>query len=76
MWSEAFTSILGHNIQRSIRSARPFSTGWHGIHVEPVPHFADLLRRERPGDQVIEAAVSNCVGLTKLLVFSDTGLSD
>ena len=52
-----------------------FDRGWHGIHVEPVPHFADLLRKERPGDRVIEAAVSNCVGLTKLLVFSDTGLS-
>lgn len=52
-----------------------FDRGWHGVHVEPVPHYANLLRKERPGDRVIEAAVSNCVGHTKLIVFPDTGLS-
>ena len=52
-----------------------FERGWHGVHVEPVPHYANLLRKERPGDRVIEAAVSNYLGYTKLIVFPDTGLS-
>ena len=52
-----------------------FERGWHGVHVEPVPHYANLLRKERPGDRVIEAAVSNYLGDTKLIVFPDTGLS-
>lgn len=52
-----------------------FDRGWRGVHVEPVPHYADLLRRERPGDWVIEAAASNHVGHTTLMVFPDTGLS-
>src|SRR5271155_4834851 len=36
-----------------------YDRGWRGICVEPVPSLADLLRRERPGDIVIEAAVSS-----------------
>ena len=52
-----------------------FERGWHGVHVEPVPHYANLLRKERPGDRVIEAAASNYLGHTKLIVFPDTGLS-
>ena len=34
-----------------------FDRGWQGVHVEPVPHYANLLREARPGDRVIEAAV-------------------
>ena len=52
-----------------------FDRGWRGVHVEPVPHYANLLREARPGDQVIEAAVSDRVGHTTLTVFPDTGLS-
>ena len=52
-----------------------FDRGWQGVHVEPVPHYANLLREARPGDRVIEAAVSNRLGHTTLIVFPDTGLS-
>ena len=52
-----------------------FDRGWQGVHVEPVPHYANLLREARPGDQVIEAAVSNRIGHTTLMVFPETGLS-
>ena len=30
-----------------------FDRGWQGVHVEPVPHYANLLREARPGDRVI-----------------------
>ena len=52
-----------------------FDRGWQGVHVEPVPHYANLLREARPGDRVIEAAVSSRVGHTTIMVFPDTGLS-
>jgi FkbM family methyltransferase len=49
--------------------------GWRGIHVEPTPHYAELLRQQRPGDNVIQAAVGN--GPSKLPFFEipDTGIS-
>jgi len=33
-------------------------SGWHGIHVEPMADYAELLRQQRPGDKVIQAVVS------------------
>lgn len=33
--------------------------GWEGIHVEPTPYYAELLRQSRPNDVVIQAAIGN-----------------
>ena len=52
-----------------------FDRGWRGIHIEPVPEYAERLREARPGDTIIEAAASNVVGTTALTVFPMTGLS-
>ena len=52
-----------------------FDKGWQGIHIEPVPEYAERLRAARPGDTIIEAAASNEVGTTALTVFPMTGLS-
>ena len=52
-----------------------FDRGWRGIHIEPVPEYAERLRAARPGDTIIEAAASNLVGTTALTVFPMTGLS-
>jgi hypothetical protein len=35
-----------------------YDHGWRGITVAPLPHLADLLRGDRPDDQVIEAGPS------------------
>ena len=43
--------------------------------MEPVPHYAKLLREARLGDQVIEAVVSDRFGHTTLMVFPDIGQS-
>lgn len=48
---------------------------WRGIHVEPTPHYADLLRQQRPGDTVIQAAVGNGSALTKFFEIPNTGIS-
>lgn len=49
--------------------------GWRGIHVEPVPHYAELLRRDRPDETVLQLALSDKAGVLDLNVFDDTGLS-
>lgn len=33
--------------------------GWRGIHIEPTPHYAELLRQQRPSDLIVQAALSN-----------------
>jgi FkbM family methyltransferase len=52
-----------------------YEHGWHGVHVEPIPYYAELLRQQRPSDKVIQAAVGK--GPAKLPVFEipDTGIS-
>jgi FkbM family methyltransferase len=49
--------------------------GWHGIHVEPVPHYAELLREQRPTDVVIQAAVGNGPPLLRFFETPGGGLS-
>ncbi len=36
-----------------------YEQGWRGIHVEPEPGYAELLRLDRPDEKVIEAVVSS-----------------
>jgi FkbM family methyltransferase len=52
-----------------------YDRGWRGVHVEPVPHFAALLRADRPDELVLEAAVAELAGTRTLQVLPDTGLS-
>lgn len=49
--------------------------GWRGVHIEPHPEYAALLRAARPGDRVIQAAVAAEPGLSTFYSFSGTGLS-
>jgi FkbM family methyltransferase len=53
-----------------------YDRGWSGITVEPVPHFAELQRAERPRDIQVEAAVSSSTAShITLHVIPDSGLS-
>lgn len=49
--------------------------GWRGVHVEPVPAYAQELREGRPGDIVIEAMVGARRGTQKFFAVPGTGLS-
>lgn len=63
-----------HPIKDSV--SKVFSEhGWTGIHVEPVPLYADMLRSDRPQDQIIEAIVSDTKGLCTFYEIEGTGLS-
>ena len=36
-----------------------YQRGWRGVHVEPMPSYADALRTARPDETTIQAAVSS-----------------
>ncbi|MFC5461342.1 FkbM family methyltransferase [Massilia niabensis] len=52
-----------------------YEQGWRGVHVEPVQAYADLLRKDRPDDTVLQLALSDSEGMLDLNVIPDTGLS-
>lgn len=52
-----------------------YEKGWRGVHVEPLPQYAESLRRHRPDETVIEAVVGQHEGSLTLFAFDDTGLS-
>lgn len=52
-----------------------YEQGWRGVHVEPVPHYAELLRQDRPDEVVLQIALSDSAGLMDLRVIEGTGLS-
>ena len=52
-----------------------YEAGWRGVHVEPTPAYAEKLREARPGDIVIQAAVSDTDQPIEFYEFPETGLS-
>jgi FkbM family methyltransferase len=52
-----------------------YERGWRGVHVEPVPAYADLLRRNRPDEVVIQAALDAKQGLLSFFDIEQSGLS-
>jgi FkbM family methyltransferase len=52
-----------------------YERGWRGIHVEPTPPYAELLRQGRPDEIVIQAAVAGKSGIMSFYEFPTTGLS-
>jgi FkbM family methyltransferase len=49
--------------------------GWHGIHVEPMTYYAELLRQQRPGDQIIQAAVGTESAIIRFYEIPGEGIS-
>ncbi len=63
-----------HPVEDSVSKAF-YEKGWRGIHVEPIPSYARLLREDRPDEIVIEAGVSNEHGSITFYEVLQTGLS-
>ena len=49
--------------------------GWKGVHVEPIPCYANMLREQRPGDSVIQAAVGGASEKITFFEIQGTGIS-
>lgn len=52
-----------------------YDAGWRGVHVEPVPRYADALRADRPDERVVVAVACDESGLSSFHEIPDTGLS-
>ena len=52
-----------------------YEQGWRGALIEPVPSWADALRRRRPYDVTIEAAAGAATGIAPLFASTTTGNS-
>lgn len=52
-----------------------YEMGWRGLHIEPVPQYAALLREHRPDETVLQVVVAANGGARTLYEFPDTGLS-
>lgn len=52
-----------------------YEHGWRGVHIEPVPFYAERLRRDRPDEIVLQAALGESVGTLALTIIPGTGLS-
>lgn len=63
-----------HPINDSVSLAF-YKKNWRGVHVEPTQHYSSLLRKYRPDETVIQAAVSDACSILTLYEFSNTGLS-
>jgi FkbM family methyltransferase len=63
-----------HPVADSVSKAF-YKRGWRGIHVEPTRAYAEMLRKDRPDELVIEAAVSDRHGTMAFYEIPETGLS-
>lgn len=52
-----------------------YERGWRGVHIEPIPRYASLLRQHRPDETVQEIALANSSGERDIFEIPDTGLS-
>ena len=52
-----------------------YEHGWRGVHVEPIPYWANRLRENRPDEIVLEIAVGPRSGTMDFYCFPDSGLS-
>jgi FkbM family methyltransferase len=52
-----------------------YERGWRGVHVEPSPRFASMLRQHRPDEEIFQCAVGAARGAIRFFSIPDTGLS-
>lgn len=52
-----------------------YEKGWRGIHVEPVPAYAQALRDDRPDETVVQAMLGKRKGRIRFYEIPQTGLS-
>ncbi|AND71074.1 hypothetical protein ATSB10_36200 [Dyella thiooxydans] len=61
-------------IEHSVTKAF-YEAGWHGINIEPVTHWFEMLQRDRPRDINLRMAASDSTGRLRLFEVGGTGLS-
>lgn len=70
-----YVDIGAHHPEIDSVSKAFYDHGWRGVHVEPGPAEAQLLRDSRPGEIVIQAIVSDKAGVQAFYQTPGGGLS-
>lgn len=70
-----YIDIGAHDPRRESVSRGFYEQGWRGIHVEPHPHLAARIRRDRPDEIVHEVALSDSEGTIRFTMTQVSGLS-
>lgn len=52
-----------------------YEKGWRGIHVEPLPEYADKIRQDRPDEPVYQVLLGAATGEKNFYHIPETGLS-
>ena len=52
-----------------------YEKGWRGMHVEPMPEYAEKLRQNRPDELLLETAVGPANPELEIFCFEGTGLT-
>jgi len=52
-----------------------YENGWRGLHIEATPYYAELLRQDRPDEQVLQVAVSDTQDPMTFYEIPSTGIS-
>ena len=52
-----------------------YEHGWHGVHVEPLPEYADKIRQDRPDETVYQVLLGAAPGEKTFYYIPETGLS-
>ena len=52
-----------------------YEKGWRGIHAEATVHYSNLLKLNRPDEEVMQAAVGDGEGTISFFEIAETGLS-
>lgn len=52
-----------------------YERGWRGVHIEPVPSYAEALRAARPGDTVVQCGVGPERTTARFTIVEGTGWS-
>jgi FkbM family methyltransferase len=63
-----------HPIEDSV-SRGFYDQGWRGLHIEPSPEYAELLRENRPDETVLQYAIGNEITSINFYNIPDSGLS-
>lgn len=52
-----------------------YENGWRGIHAEPTAYYSNLIRKNRPDEEVLQVAIGDGEGSISFYEIPDTGLS-
>lgn len=63
-----------HPVEDSVSKAF-YEHGWRGVHVEPVPYYAELLGKDRPDEVILQLAFAEEAGTLEMHTIPGTGLS-